>query len=319
VSIDATQREVSRSFGTVAAYRRRYRQLTEMTDLPRATVTEVVEWFRNRNGIWSQATIRQYRAAIRQEIETMQASTEAAGLMARLYSGPTPRKHGPPRTSARKRRSVALQEFDKLIGALQSGGHPDDRLAASLLAHNVLLFLRPCEWQSAQVEAGYLVVQNAKATNGRSFGPVRRRCLSSYRKSQVKGLTRLLSTLNSRAIAAGGYRLLWARLAARVARACAKLRIKRISLYTTRHIGMATAKGQMTAKQVAASAGHKKTVTAASHYAKKRSGWHLKAPRVARPHPDDVKKVIDSPKATRQANLEAIRERREHGLPSLRM
>src|SRR5690606_24510420 len=63
------------------------------------------------------------------------------------------------------------------------------------------------------------------------------------------------------------------RLAARLARVCKTLGIPRVSFYTLRHVGMATAKSWMTPLEVAAAAGHGSVRTAMSHYAKRRSGW----------------------------------------------
>jgi hypothetical protein len=172
------------------------------------------------------------------------------------------------------------------------------------------LFLRKVEWQTAAIQNGFLVIQNAKATNGRSFGPERRRDLSNYGSDGMTDLRELLPILTKLASSLGGFKKLWERLASRLARVCNQVGIKRVAPYTTRHVGMANAKSWMSPTEVAASAGHKSTATATSHYAKRRTGWGANAERVARPSPEDVERVIRSPKSSRKENLEYLAEKR---------
>jgi integrase len=307
--IDATGREVHRTKATEAAYRDRYARLllsagaksTDDVGLARSFA-----WFATQHGRWAPATISQYRAALSQALEDIApklAAQKVEQLSARLMAGPSPRLGGARRTSARKRKSLPRAEFVRLIRKLRSGSHPDDALAVRLLSHNVLLFLRPVEWQTAMIQDGALVVKNAKATNGRSIGNERRRDLADYGEDGVTDLSDLLTTLHARAKKTGS---LWARLASRIARACKQIGIGRVSPYTTRHVGMANAKAWMSPAEVAASAGHKTTATSTSHYAKRRSGWGSDIKRVARPSAEDVKKVIRSPKTSRSENLEYL-------------
>jgi hypothetical protein len=326
---DATGREVARTEETVISYRARYLRLFDAAGVDRGDYAGAVDWFAAQDNQWAPATISQYRAALRQAIEdsgSTLATEELEGLARHLTEGPRARQSGSPRTSARKRRSIPRREFGRLIRRLVAGTHPDDPLAARFLSHNVLLFLRPVEWQTAAVENGFLIVRNAKATNGRAIGRERRRDLSDYGEDGATDLCDLLVTLSTRAASAGDYGRFWARLASRIARACEQLEIKRVAPYTTRHVGMANAKSWMSPEEVAASAGHKTTATATSHYAKRRTGWGPKAKRVARPSAEDVGKVIRSSKASREANLKQIAKRRaereakkEATIPSLKM
>jgi hypothetical protein len=327
MSVDATGREVARTEKTVISYRARHPRLFRAAGVEPDDYRGVVSWFLAQDGRWEPATISQYRAALRQALDDGgSAKEELEYLRARLNEGPIARKGGRPRTSARKRRSIPRREFARLIGRLIAGHHPDDLLAVRFLSHNVLLFLRPVEWQTAAVRNGYLIIRNAKATNGRAIGSERRRDLSDYGADGVMDLCDLLVTLSARAAAAGGYGRLWARLASRIARACEHIEIKRVALYTTRHVGMANAKSWMSPAEVAASAGHKTTATATSHYAKRRTGWGSKAKRVARPSAEDVEKVIRSHKASREENLNERAKRRaereaeeEATIPSVKM
>jgi hypothetical protein len=311
VGIDGTQRQVSKSPGTIEAYRARYPQLARRAAVEPHNHAEVVDWFVAQNDTWSVSTISQYRGAIIQAIEDDLGSGEfVEHLLTRLAAGPCARVGGPRRTSARKRKSIPRPEFVRLIQYLTRGRKPYDVLIARILTHNVRLFLRKVEWQTAAIQNGFLVIQNAKATNGRSFGPERRRDLSNYGSDGTTDLRELLPILTERAGSPEGFKKLWGRLASRLARVCNRVGIKRVAPYTTRHAGMANAKSWMSPAEVAASAGHKSTATATSHYAKRRTGWGAKVERVARPSPEDVERVIRSPKSSRNENLEYLAKKR---------
>jgi hypothetical protein len=225
------------------------------------------------NGL--QPTIRQYRGAILQAIDdcTDMTAADRAQLVERIKCGPAPRDKGAkPRTSARKRRPLPFEQFKPLVRELMSRNHPDVRIAARFIAHNCLLFLRPIEWETARIVGDVLTIQNAKATNGRSFGAERELDLTDYGAAGVTDLADFLSVLHARAVTLGGFRRFWICLAARIARACERIGIRRVALYTSRHCGISNAKSWMLPEEVAASAGRKTTVTATSHYAKRRSG-----------------------------------------------
>ena len=149
-------------------------------------------------------------------------------------------------------------------------------------------------------------LETRKPQTDGSFGKERQRDLNAYHKADLQDLRNLLATLQARAAEVLSFSLLWARLASRIARACKQIGIRRVSLYTTRHVGMANAKSWMSPAQVAASAGHKTTATATSHYAKRRSGWGSAVKHVAGPSAEDVKKVILSPKWSRDDNLKHL-------------
>jgi hypothetical protein len=259
VRVDATGRQVTKTPDTVAAYRARYPQLVRAAgvDPQNHTYSDVVDWFVSQNNVWAVATISQYRGAIIQAIEDGSSNLtpeEVANLLARVASRPRPRVGGPKRTSARKRKSLPHPEYVRLMNRLLERRHPDDLLIAQFLSHNVRLFLRNVEWETATVQDGFLVVRNAKATNGRALGDQRRRDLSDYGAAGVRDLCRLLTTLRALAATGGGFKKLWGRLAARLNRVCKQVGIKRVAPYTTRHVGMANAKSWMSPEEVAASA-----------------------------------------------------------------
>lgn len=321
--IDQTGQPVTRSTSTIAAYRSRYVQIARHAGVNQILIAEMVNWFVMANEQWEPSTIRQYRAAIVQAIEDSALSIEQAEyLIAELAKGPRPIKEGPKRTSARKRKRMREPQFSRLVAELRRQKHPDGPLIARLLDHNVRLFLRLVEFQSAEIKDGFLVVQNAKATNDRSFGPTRHRDLSAYGADRIEDLRELLIDLKRRVAKEPGqpadaFKRLWNRLSSRLGRACAKLRIKqRLSFYSTRHMGMANAKSWMSNVEVAAAAGHKTTATASIHYARRRSGWGAKVEQVAKPSTADVQSVISSSRESRERHMEYLRERTSAG-PSM--
>jgi hypothetical protein len=308
---DATGRSVDRTIDTENSYRNRYRNLCGCAGEDPINLEGAIDWFVGRHDHWSTATIRQYRACLVLAIEEAKRTPEALEeLLGRLNQGPRPRKFGPRRTSALKRRSIPRRLFRRLIRRLVDDRHPDDMLAARLLSHNVILFMRPGEWLWATIRGNVLTIKNGKATNGRALGTHRQLDLRDYGESGVGDLSDLLASLKSRAKDAESFRRLWAKLASRIARACKRIRIKRLAPYSTRHVGMATAKTWMSPAEVAASAGHKTTATATSHYARRQTGWRNKRLRVAHPMPEAVAQVIQPLKANRAENMEYWEKKR---------
>jgi hypothetical protein len=308
---DATRRRVDRTAETEKRYRGRYPSLCRCAGMDPNNLEGVIDWFVGNHGAWSPATIRQYRACLILAIEEAERTPEALDeLLGRVKQGPCPRKFGPRRTSALKRRSIPRRLFRRLIRRLMDGRHPDDMLAARLLSHNVILFMRPGEWLWATIRGNVLTIKNGKATNGRALGTHRQLDLRDYGESGVGDLSDLLATLKLRAKDAESFRSLWAKLASRIARACKRIRIKRLAPYSTRHVGMATAKTWMSPAEVAASAGHKTTATATAHYARRQTGWRNKRLRVAYPMPEAVAQVIRPLKANRAENMEYWEKKR---------
>ena len=308
---DITGNIPNRHENTVFSYRRKYVKFLKNLTHERGRAPDlnaVIEWYNSKNGAWTKSTIRQYRGVISQaildEVET-DSLHERCGreLLARLRPGPSPRMEGSPRTSARKRKSLPKSQFDRLDSALRAGRYPEDILTARVLTHNCRLFMRPCEWETATVDGNALLINNAKSTNDRSFGPIRTREMDCYSDEEIQDLRGVLQELKMRATVIGGFDILWDRMRSRISRVCKTIGIKRVALYTTRHVGISNAKTPMTPEQVAAAAGQKTTRTSTQHYAKKSSGWGPDAPKLPFPSKDDVDKIIRSKKTTRDENI----------------
>ncbi len=275
MAIDCTNRQVTRTMGTTIAYHESLDQLRWMAERETCAVnglSDIIGWFVAQHARWSESTVRQYRATLNlavQETELHPAVRD--NLRQRLHGGPLARVGGPRRTSARKRKSVSPTEMMMLIETLAKSKSPDGRLLANYLIFATALFLRPVEFVTASVSG--TEVTNAKATNGRGNGPVRERDISPMGKSQIDQFALFLGAFRDAAASAGSWKRLNDRLASRLARTCKAIGIPRVSLYTIRHVGMATAKTWMAPEEVAAAAGHGHVRTAMMHYAKARTGW----------------------------------------------
>ena len=291
---DCAGRIVTRTEATISCYKERYHNLCLMAEREAGTggdIGAVIAWFRRQDCRWAASTIRQYRAALCCALKSTRMRPSMRDRLERLVAkGPAPRVSGPKRTSARKRKSLSPEEFSRLIQYLRRTRRPDDALIASFLGFGIVLFLRPSEYLQACIKGNILYVKNSKSTNGRGNGEYRARDLSQLGGVLIGKLNLFLQNLRNAVEASGNWRVLHGRLAARLARACRILNIKRVSLYTLRHVGMATAKLHLEPREVAAAAGHASVATATSHYAKRRTGWR-KFQVVCRPTRDSVERV----------------------------
>ena len=158
----------------------------------------------------------------------------------------------------RKRTSVDLLETALLL----------------LLALGPTLGLRPIEWTRAAIDEEKLTILNAKSTNGRANGPVReflRHDLPPKVDQFAGTLIAIMKTLMERV---GNWRRLLGQIAERLARICARLEIRRLCLYSLRHICLANAEAiGFSDAERAALAGHRSKNTARRHYAGAKHGW----------------------------------------------
>ncbi|SEI14469.1 site-specific integrase [Paraburkholderia hospita] len=246
--------------------------------------SDVVAYMKRHAHEWKWATFRQYQASLvcRYQIEfdrnrdpIFQATAEE--IRALPYTDCKPERE-PGRTSSRKRKGIPKRDYDVLVANLSNpkqGGDYSKRTALWLMAA-LATGLRPCEWQKAQLseDGSALVVQNAKATNGRATGvsrtvpvraddlPVIRAHLQSLLELRARALT--FSQIHNRCGEAlnRACKIIWGRDTS-----------KRYALYSARHQYAANTKAVASPEEVAALLGHHSTRTARRHYAPRRSAW----------------------------------------------
>ena len=302
----------TRTAETEAQYIATFRSLLKMSSAPcdvddGARLHHVVAWFSERNGLWSPRTVRAYRAALIFVVEVWRDSgVENDPVRVRCVlelaakASPRPRPaSAPPRTSARKRVYVALDEHNLLVADLARRSDLTSHLVAGMLAFGARLALRPCEWRTAKIVGEFLVVACAKRSNGRGIDVERAIDLRDLREYERRGLERFVTAIRAAAAEASSWQTLHERLAKAVHRTCVRLGIPPIALYSLRHQSLATAKLFMTPAEVAAFAGHASVETARRYYAHRRGGWR-RDPRV-RPIASLVAKVRAPSRGAAQA------------------
>lgn len=137
--------------------------------------------------------------------------------------------------------------------------------------------LRPCEWERARIVGRTLVILNAKTSIYRAPGVDRRISLERVPGEIVLGIERLIGMIGALVEKHGSWEKVHDILAERLARVCHRLRLVRISLYSLRHVAIATWKrAKLGRVEIAALAGHISIKTASRHYAPSKHGWDPK-------------------------------------------
>jgi hypothetical protein len=243
--------------------------------------------FEGPNLVYRPATTRLYQQQIKAliarnlydgELTRERATAGFAKIKALLIArrGPCPK-----RTSRRKLKEASYEEFRKILAdfvrraRLPGGLDRTDTVLVMMVKTGPYLGLRPCEWLNANVVGHTLEISNAKRGNGGSISDVRSIQLTSLPPNVVKLVSGLIDELRLLfAESNKSWRRILGRLGERLARVCARIGIRRWSLYTTRHVAIASwKKAGLSNGEIAALAGHRSTRTARQHYAGRRHGW----------------------------------------------
>jgi len=255
------------------------------------------KWISEKDGVWSSSTIRMYRAALGAGLDAWVAAgmdvhgDRAPVIRAEIAAAkPPPASRSEPRkTSGKNRLTFSEEERNNLLVLLRSKGSRTSALLAGLLVFGTMFAARPCEWRTAHIKGGYLVIDCAKATNGRAVAETRTICLKKLSPIARKEVGRFVAAFRKAASEAEFWTRYHERLAKALHRACKELKMEPICLYTLRQQGAATAKLHMQPAEVAAHLGHKCITTSQRNYARKSSGWRTD-PRV-RPSAETVRKI----------------------------
>lgn len=290
---DACGRAPTRTVETEKTYRREAARLV-LRSRPEPDANDVdrmhhcIIWFGTQR--WRSATIRAHRAALRYAIEALDCDADTIRRLHQDLEAAEPGRKGPRAkkvASAAKRKSFSQAEQRLLFDYLKGRRSLMHRLLVGFIGFGPIFGLRPSEWLSAEVQGKALVYQCAKSTNGRGVGVNRIPILVPHEKFRI-ALVAFLRDLKDAALVRGSKTLIGS-LAKALRRACEKVGIPAICLYTTRHQALATAKIFLSPEGVAALAGHASVRTASTHYAKASTGW-TNAP-VMRPDVDMLRRV----------------------------
>ena len=265
-----------------------------------------LDWLGSKKAQWRPSTWRQYKSAMMLFFE-INGSRDLCEKLSKMHSdacAPPPSRGGQMNTSARKRKEITGDEFERLLKVL--GGRrctwaTNTRL---FLQAGLLTGLRPGEWEFAVIiddvelpngsKVGpVLKVKNAKNTNGRCHGEYRHLILSNLERTEINTIQMHISLVTRWIRDGGKYEKYYSRC-----RRCLyeagrefppRLRNKNITQYTMRHQFAANLKNAgYSLQKIGALMGHAVDDTATEHYGRKRSGRSSRLPMA---HPDEIARV----------------------------
>ena len=226
-------------------------------------------WLANRRPTLARATWRSYKAAMIFYLSEGRGPIEAVEYLLPQTSEPCLRRTS--RTSATKLKRLPDEELTKILDHLAKTRGKWDLALGLWLTLGRLTGLRPIEWRVAAIEGEWLVVINAKTTNGRSFGPIRRLRIDPLNEAELGALERFLALVR-----AHEWNALYRGCRDRLYTVCRTLwprRRRHPTLYSARHQFSADAKSAgWNRVEVAAGMGHASDRTAGEHYGRKAAG-----------------------------------------------
>lgn len=265
-----------------AGHRHLARALTrhpEITDPLGALIASI----ERDNAVLKPATTRLYRQELRAVVAELTVGRDEgwADALDRIEAALVGRRGTPPepRTATRKVKDATEAEATIIFRHLarRAQGREDGALVCMLALYVYLVprtGCRPAEWVGARVEGGRLCIKNAKHTNGRAAYSERSINLEVFKPSVIRAAA---AFANVASLSAAQYPSFvhWRKaMAELLARACKQCELRRLSLYSFRHIAIATwVRAGLSPWKVAALAGHGVTGTARRHYARGSKGW----------------------------------------------
>lgn len=282
--------------GTAEAYRRRYLGLERQARSDLAmdqgeflSPQSFAAWLIGKRAKVTRATWYQYRAACLWclEREGVPGAHEAVEMI-RGAAAPS-RGDKAQRVRAAKAKVITQVDLDFFIEACNGTKSAQITLIGVILTASIVAGLRPREWVSASLsdtpprppgqeqldhpffqKGPWLTVQNAKTTQGRSFGPVRHLNLGPLNPSELVLVETCIAQV---ADAVGGDRTAWPDVEEllikamwRKTRSLWPRRATHYTLYSGRHTFAARAKQFFSQAEVAALMGHISDETAGRHY-----------------------------------------------------
>lgn len=255
-------------------------------------------WLITRKPELSRVTWRQYKASAVFFLETESkngdnVAAEALELLMKIDVDGCVRKTS--KTSGSKMKKVPAKDFKTLMRELDNTASPWCEDLKRWIISSLLTGLRPIEWGTARIKnvngEDVLIVDNAKASNGRAHGPTRRIMLGGLNDDERGTIKEHIERANLWE-QAQQYEKMYHGCAAVLSRVVRKLwpgRDKYITLYSLRHQFSANAKASgFTCEEVAALMGHAVDRTATEHYGRKTAGYDMIR---VRPDPKDVAAV----------------------------
>lgn len=290
---------------------------------------------------YSKSTFRQYKAALAFYLETYQHlypdyqeaieylyNVDQSDCLKKTYN-----------TSQLRRKNFTVKQLNYLIFAISLSDSPFSRVTALWLQAGALTGLRPHEWQNAKITTTssgqkYLVVKNAKNTNGRTHGEYRHIEITEFSAQEMKILQDFFEIIHfyqndnpngfdqlqqscihflkytNRKLLNGNYdkeNLIGKKGSGLYQYRYDIKKMPRITLYSARHFFSSQAKKSMLSlEEIAALMGHKTNKTASTHYGKsKYSQGGLKV----KPLTAEVNKIEQKYSDTKKSNVQSTQQK----------
>ena len=259
-----------------------------------------IQWITEQRTQWKYNTWRLYKAALKEYMKTNQWPIETIEFLDNLKTQSDEFQKTSTKTSAKKLKKFPPEDLSKILKyidkQIQIGHSPHHQridvrwiILKYWLPLSILTGLRPTEWETATLHDKTLIVQNAKNTNERSFGPERHILLTQVSQQELEDLQTLLTMLKQQSDINRTLKLCQ-RLLYHIGKIIWPRRNKKPSLYSARHQFCANAKAaRIGTPGLAALMGHKTNRTAIAHYARIQSG--IAQDFKVSPSPDDIKKI----------------------------
>lgn len=310
--LDPLGRGQSRTTRTCAEYERRFLQLDRRfcreAGQQWISAGEFVEALIALRPTLAARTWRVYKAAALWGLERYRDFDEhAIERLTPIGSGGLPARSQ--RTSGSKAKGVSVEAQTAVLAVLDTKhgrGAASARLLADMFVGSLATGLRPREWATAELvmftdEPAALVVQNAKATNGRACGAERTIFVDKLSQGAVACIERVICFMRREATTEDALQRALSRLrsllrsvrkrAAEGLTGPAKVQCLKLCLYSCRHQLVADAKSSdAPSRLTAALVGHATPETAAEHYGRKSQG---RSPLIVRPSLETIAAVRD--------------------------
>ena len=181
-------------------------------------------------------------------------------------------------SSALKQKKLSNNDIESIASKLNAVKNKWDGLILSWIEAAIVTGLRPSEWETALLKGNYLIVQNAKNTNGRTFGVERILNLSELDEFSYEAIEKFIHKLHfAMRVNGGNFLFIYTCCRQRLRAITIKLwppKKKHPTLYSARHQFSADMKNILSMKEIAALMGHGTDATATEHYGKKRYGTY---------------------------------------------
>jgi integrase len=235
------------------------------------------EWMTQQKSRWKKSTWRMTRLAVQEYLQKSGAPVEA---IQHFSVGDNPSSKAVGQFDATRVKGLPDEDLEKLVRLLTDpqtqathklrGGTYDAMLAAFLQA-NVLIGLRPSEWDTAQWSSldgsQVLRVENRKTTNGRSNGAIRLLAVHPDSVQTVQEAILERDRLYSLGI---GWTEIQKGMSSRLQEIRHLVTRKTYTLYSTRHRFVSGAKQSgYNKRDIADMLGHSSEETAGLHYGRK--------------------------------------------------